>query len=139
MRRETVLIDSNVLLDILTDDPEWGGWSFKTVNDLRRHARLAINVVIYAEISLAFPDADALDRALPKRLERLDIPYEAAFLAARCFLKYRKAGGVRMSTLPDFFIGAHATVAGMTLMTRDVSRYQTYFPDTALLCPQDRV
>ena len=135
--RGTILVDSNVLLDILTNDPKWGDWSYETVNELRRNETLAINAIIYAEISLAFTDVGELDRALPKFFKRLDIPYEAAFLAAKCFVQYRRAGGAKTSTLPDFFIGAHAAVAGMTLLTRDIARYRSYFPDTPLLCPDE--
>lgn len=133
--QKNILVDSNVLLDILTDDPKWGDWSFEAMLRHRRSATLAINAVIYAEISVSFEVAEALDGVLPSFVKRLDIPYEAAFLAAKCFVKYRRAGGVRTSALPDFFIGAHAAVSGMTLLTRDAARYRTYFPDIELVCP----
>lgn len=133
--RGTVLIDSNVLLDIVTDDPEWGEWSFSAVGEAASHRALAINAVIYAEVSVSFATAEDLERVLPASIERLDIPYAAAFLAGKSFRRYRKAGGLRTSTLPDFFIGAHAAVTGMALLTRDVLRYRTYFPELALISP----
>ena len=132
---DTLLVDSNVLLDVIGNDSEWGKWSFDAMARTKREYTLAINTVIYAEISVSFPSAEELDRVLPSALMRLDIPYEAAFLAGKCFLKYKRAGGAKRSTLPDFLIGAHAAVTGMPLLTRDITRYQTYFPSLALICP----
>ena len=97
---------------------------------------LVINQIIYAEVSIGFERIEELEAALPENLlERRAIPWEAAFLAGKCFVKYRRHGGTRNSTLPDFFIGAHAAVSGMALLTRDVSRYRTYFPKLTLICP----
>ena len=97
---------------------------------------LVINPIVYAEVSIGFDRIEDLDGALPADIiERRPIPLEAAFLAGKCFLKYRRRGGPRQSTLPDFFIGAHAAVEGMTLLTRDAARYRTYFPRLKLICP----
>jgi len=130
-----VLVDSNVLLDVMTEDERWFGWSSST---LARHADervLAINPVIYAEVSIRFDRIEDLEGALPPSLfERLPIPWEAAFLAGKCFVRYRRRGG-RRSTLPDFFIGAHAAVAGIPLITRDPSRFRTYFPTLHVIAP----
>jgi predicted nucleic acid-binding protein len=132
-----ILVDSNVLLDVMTEDQNWFDWSSNT---LQRHADediLCINPVIYAEVSIRFESIEELEAALPVALiERLPIPYEAAFLAGKCFMNYRRRGGTRLSTLPDFFIGAHASVEGMPLVTRDAARYHTYFPKLRLIAPQ---
>jgi len=132
-----VLVDSNVLLDVMTEDEQWLAWSSDV---LERHGEediLCINPVIYAEVSIRFEKIEELEAALPGELiERLPIPYEAAFLAGKCFVDYRRRGGRRLSTLPDFFIGAHAAVEGMPLITRDPKRYRTYFPKLHLVCPE---
>ncbi len=132
-----VLVDSNVLLDVMTEDPQWFGWSS---NVLREHADkddLCINPVIYAEVSIRFARIEELNEVLPEDIfERLPLPYEAAFLAGKCFVEYRKRGGTKNSTLPDFFIGAHAAVERMTLVTRDASRYRTYFPRLHVISPK---
>ena len=132
-----VLVDSNVLLDVMTEDPTWFEWSSGV---LERHAEediLCINPVVYAEVSIRFERVEELEAALPRELvQRLPIPYEAAFLAGKCFLEYRRRGGERLSTLPDFFIGAHAAVEGMPLITRDAGRYRTYFPGLRLIAPE---
>lgn len=134
--KDIVLVDSNVLLDVITDDPVWGDWASGVLNELSRASTLAINPVIYAEVSIRFQTIEELETTLPLNFfERLNIPYEAAFLAGKCFIKYKKLGGERTSTLPDFLIGAHAAVSGMSLLTRDVSRYKTYFPRLKLFCP----
>jgi len=131
-----VLVDSNVLLDVMTEDEEWFGWSSSTLEACAAESVLAINPVIYAEVSIRFERIEDLEAALPRGLiERLPIPWEAAFLAGKCFLRYRRRGGRRRSTLPDFFIGAHAAVAGMPLITRDASRYRTYFPTLDVIAP----
>ena len=131
-----VLVDSNVLLDVATEDPTWGPWSSAALEHVADEAVLVINAVIYAEVSIGFPAIEELDQALPEGLfRREDIPYEAAFLAGKCFLDYRRRGGSRTSPLPDFFIGAHAAVAGFRLLTRDASRYRTYFPKLELIAP----
>ena len=132
-----VMLDSNVLLDVLTEDPAWFGWSSRTLEECAQDHILVINPIIYAEVSIGFDRMEDLDAALPENLiERRPIPLEAAFLAGKCFLKYRRRGGRKRSTLPDFFIGAHAAVEKMTLVTRDAARYRTYFPRLRLISPE---
>ena len=131
------MVDSNVLLDVLTEDPAWFEWSSRSLQECAQDHILVINPIIYAEVSIGFDRIEDLDAALPERtVERRPIPLEAAFLAGKCFLKYRERGGEKRSTLPDFFIGAHAAVEKMTLLTRDASRYRTYFPRLRLLSPE---
>jgi hypothetical protein len=130
------LVDSNVWLDILTVDPVWFEWSSRAMESCAAAGRLCINPIIYAEISIRFTDIGDLETALAGTLlERLPLPFPAAFLAGKAFLAYRKRGGVRTATLPDFFIGAHAAVAGLRLLTRDGLRYRTYFPTVELIAP----
>lgn len=132
----TVFIDSNILLDVLTEDPKWFDWSSAALAAAADRNRLVINAVVYAEVSVRFSRIEDLEAALPPQLiEREAIPFEAAFLAGKCFQTYRRRGGARTSPLPDFFIGAHAAVAGYDLMTRDVGRYETYFPSLGLIGP----
>ncbi|MCA1695520.1 MAG: type II toxin-antitoxin system VapC family toxin [Actinobacteria bacterium] len=127
------LVDSNVLLDVLTEDEVWLEWSSVELARAADAGPLFINFVIYAEVSVRFSRIEDLDEALPRAdYERLDLPWEAAFLAGKAFLEYRRNRGTRSSTLPDFFIGAHAAVARLRLLTRDPSRYRTYFPTIAL-------
>ena len=131
-----VLVDSNILLDVLTGDPKWSAWSGETLAEIGDTARLAINAVIYAEISVRFSRIEDLDEALPASLvAREAIPVEAAFLAAKAFVAYRQRGGASATTLPDFFIGAHAAVAGYRLATRAPARYRSYFPAVELIAP----
>lgn len=131
-----VLVDSNVLLDVLTADPAWGEWSAAALAAAADESTLAINPIVYAEVSIGFERIEDLDDALPAdALQRLPLPWTAAFLAGKCFLAYRRAGGDRRSPLPDFYIGAHAAVAGMTLLTRDAARYTTYLPKLRLIAP----
>ena len=131
------LADTNVLLDIFTDDSTWRRWSEETVRDALLTGLVAINPIVYAETSLAFADTEALDRNLDALLlRRLPLPYAAAFQAGRAFLRYRRAGGARSSPLPDFFIGAHAESEDLTLLTRDAGRYRTYFPSVKLITPR---
>lgn len=131
-----VLVDSNVLLDVVTQDPRWGAWSAETLARVADEEILVINALVYAEVSIGFEAVEALEAALPTDLyRREDLPYEAAFLAGKVFLQYRQAGGVRRSPLPDFYIGAHAAVAGYALLTRDASRYRSYFPRLPLIAP----
>ncbi len=131
-----VLVDSNTLLDVLTEDPRWGRWSADALASQAERDVLAINAIIYAEVSVGFVRIEDLDAALPTPIfHRLALPWEAAFLAGKCFLAYRKRHGVRSSPLPDFYIGAHASVSGMTLLTRDAGRYRTYFPKLRLIAP----
>jgi predicted nucleic acid-binding protein len=131
-----VLLDANVLLDVLTDDAEWRSWSEEKILEVIETDQAAVNPIIYAELSAAYRTATELDRALSGwPVQRLPLPYEAAFPAAKAFLRYRREGGQRRSPLPDFYIGAHAMVAGLTLLTRDVPRYRTYFPKLRLISP----
>ena len=130
------LVDSNVLLDVMTSDARWFDWSSTALAEAADRGRLIINPVIYAEVSIRFSRIEALEEALPKNLfEREPIPYEAAFLAGKVFLAYRKRGGAKRSPLPDFFIGAHAALAGHQLLTRDVKRYRSYFANIDLIAP----
>ena len=132
-----VLVDANVLLDILTDDPRWRSWSENMLLAVTETDQAAVNPIIYAELGAAYHTAAELDRALSGwPFQRLPLPYEAAFPAAQAFLSYRRRGGQRRSPLPDFYIGAHAVVAGLTLLTRDALRYQTYFPKVRLISPE---
>uniref|UniRef100_A0A831UDT7 Type II toxin-antitoxin system VapC family toxin n=1 Tax=Geobacter metallireducens TaxID=28232 RepID=A0A831UDT7_GEOME len=131
-----VLVDSNVLLDVLEDDQEWYGWSAEHLARCAEDSVLAINPIIYSEVSIGFERVEDLEDALPiQAFERRPLPWEAAFLAGKCFLTYRRSGGIRRSPLPDFFIGAHALVEGMQLLTRDAARYRTYFPKLKLIAP----
>lgn len=131
-----VLVDSSVLLDILTEDPVWYPWSAAALAECAETSILALNPVIYAEVSVGFNRIEDVEEALPTgAFIRLPIPWEAAFLAGASFLRYRKAGGAKRSPLPDFFIGAHAVVERMTLVTRDPARHRTCFPGLRLISP----
>lgn len=131
-----ILFDTNVLLDIATADPIWLSWSERQFRAAVAKGTILIDPIIYAELAPAFSTKDDLDRWLdPAIFRRLPIPYGAGWLAARAFLKYRKTGGTKSSPLPDFYIGAHAEVKGLSLVTRDVGRYQTYFPNVSLITP----
>jgi predicted nucleic acid-binding protein len=131
-----VLVDSNVLLDLMTQDTQWFSWSAAALEGAADRFRLVINSIIYAEVSIRYSRIEDLDAALPKELvDREAIPYEAAFLAGKSFLAYRRRGGAKRSPLPDFFIGAHAAIAGYRLLTRDPARYRSYFPSVQLICP----
>jgi predicted nucleic acid-binding protein len=133
---DAVLVDSNVLLDVATSDPTWGHWSAEVLERTADASILVINPLVYAEVSIGFDAIEDLEAALPNDLyRREELPYEAGFLAGKCFLRYRRAGGQKRSPLPDFYIGAHAAVAGYRLLTRDATRYQTYFPNLALIAP----
>lgn len=129
-----VLVDTNVLLDIVQDDPDWGDWSQQQLEAASLRGRLAINAVIYAELSMAYERIEDLDRVVQQTgLHQLTIPREALFLAGKAFLQYRRRRGGRTGVLPDFFIGAHAAVTGTPILTRDVRRYRTYFPTVEIL------
>ena len=131
-----IMIDSNVLLDLMTEDMRWLSWSAEAVEKAADRFRLVINPIIYAEVSIRSSRLADLEAALPRTvLDREAIPYEAAFLAGKCFLAYRQQGGTKQSPLPDFFIGAHAAVAGYRLLTRDAARYRSYFPRLSLIAP----
>jgi predicted nucleic acid-binding protein len=132
-----VLVDSNVLLDVIKADPVWGAWSARTLADQLERGALVINPIVYAEIAFDFETIEAVDDLLPASdYDYAEIPREAAFLAARCHAQYRTAGGARAMILPDFLIGAHATVERMALLTRDARRYRSYFPGLRLICPE---
>jgi len=132
-----VLVDSNILLDIATKDSKWAAWSGQALAECAEHAALVINPIIYAEVSIGFQTIEALNAALPIRIYgRLQLPWEAGFLAGKCFLDYRKRGGQRSTPLPDFYIGAHAAIEQLALLTRDEARYRTYFPKVEVLAPQ---
>jgi predicted nucleic acid-binding protein len=131
-----VLIDSNVLLDVALEDPNWGAWSVERLAALGDEATLVINPVIYAELTPSYATPEDLDRAWPAtHLRREELPYTAAFLAGRMHQQYRMLGGTRDRTLPDFLIGAHAVVRGYRLLTRDARRYRTYFPKLEIITP----
>ena len=132
----SVLVDSNVILDVLTRDAAWESRSSRALLDAANRHRLVINVIIYAEVSVGFSRVEEFESVLPPVLEREPIPYRAAFLAGKVFSLYRRRSGTKLSPLPDFFIGAHAAVCGYALLTRDTSLYQTYFPDLSLITPQ---
>lgn len=131
------LVDSNVLLDLVTDDPVWADWSIRQLDAAAIKGPLTINGVVYAELSVRFQRIEALDEVLADSGITLEeVPRSALFLAGKVFQRYRAAGGIRNSVLPDFFIGAHAAVAGLPLLTRDIQRYKTYFPFINLIAPQ---
>lgn len=130
------MVDSNVLLDLMSEDTEWFAWSASALEDAAGRHRLVINPIIYGEVSVRYSRIEDLEDALPQSMfTREALPYEAAFLAGKCFLSYRQRGGAKTSPLPDFLIGAHAAIAGYELMTRDATRYRTYFPTLRLLAP----
>lgn len=132
-----ILVDTNVLLDVFTDDPAWADWSQHQLEAASLADRLAINGVIYAELSIRFERIEALEAALESAGVALaEIPRPALFLAGKAFLAYRRGGGSRTGVLPDFFIGAHASVAKIPLLTRDPRRYRTYFPAADLIAPE---
>lgn len=131
-----VLVDSNVLLDILTEDPRWFTWSSEALAREAEQAILVINPIVYAEVSVGFERLEELEAALPATMfQREALPWEAGFLAGKCFRTYRRRSGARRSPLPDLYIGAHAAVAGMALLTRDPARYRTYFPRLEVIAP----
>jgi hypothetical protein len=131
-----VLVDSNVLLDIATNDPIWFARSAEALAAVADEAPLVINPLIYAEVSIGFQRIEDVEEAIPPRLYRREqLPYDAAFLAGKAFLRYRRRGGLRTAPLPDFYIGAHAAVAGFRLLTRDPRRYRAYFPGVELISP----
>jgi hypothetical protein len=129
-----VLVDSNVLIDVSTADPVWGDWSSSTLAHWADRARLVVNPLIYAEVSVAYQSLEELESFLGE-IDREPLPWDAAFLAGKCFGLYRRRGGRKTSTLPDFFNGAHAAVQRYRLLTRDVRRYRGYFPTVELIAP----
>lgn len=131
-----VLVDANVLLDVLTDDPKWYAWSAERLDACAARAELCINPIVYAEVSVGFARIEELDDALPPdAFTRLGLPWEAGFLAGKAFVRYRRSQGSRTSPLPDFYIGAHAAIDGMALLTRDTKRFRAYYPTLELICP----
>ena len=130
------LVDSNVLLDLFTEDRAWLAWSQAALAAAFDVGPVLINPIIYAEVSVGFERIEELEDALPAQIERENLPWEAAFLAGKCFLEYRGRGGERRSPLPDFYIGAHAVVTGRALLTRDSTRYRTALPALTLVSPQ---
>ena len=132
-----LLVDTNVILDVIQDDPKWAGWSQTQLDIASLRDAPVINPVIYAELSLAFRRIEEIEAMLTKAGLRVEpIPHEALFLAGKVFLQYKRRGGTRSGVLPDFFIGAHAAVVGAPLLTRDTSRYLTYFPKLELIAPR---
>lgn len=131
-----VLVDSNVILDVATRDAAWEAWSSEALARAADQAVLVINPIIYAEVSIAFGRIEDLEDALPADIFRRDgLPWEAAFLAGRSFLSYSRRGGTKSTPLPDFYVGAHAAIAGFRLLTRDARRYRNYFPRLELITP----
>jgi predicted nucleic acid-binding protein len=131
-----LLVDTNVLVDVLQDDPQWAAWSIAQLRAQSQLHALAINPVIYAELSLSYATVEALDKVVDTmQLEIHPIPRPALFLAGKAYLQYRRRGGGKAQVLPDFFIGAHAALEGWTLLTRDASRFRTYFPGLNVIAP----
>lgn len=130
------LVDSNILIDIFTDDPDWADWSANALITSGAEGTVGINPIVYAEISVAFEVEEQFEKALQKLgLSLWELPYPAGFLAGKAFLSYRSKGGERRSPLPDFYIGAHAVTSELNLLTRDYQRYRTYFPTAKLIHP----
>lgn len=133
-----VLVDSNVLLDLILKQGPWYEWSRQQFRDLANRHTIIINPIIYAELSVGFDRIEDLDDLLSgSMIEREDLPWDAAFLAGKCFLQYRKRGGAKTAPLPDFYIGAHATIHDYMLLSRDKGRYTSYFPKINLISPEN--
>ena len=131
-----LLVDTNVLVDVLQNDPQWADWSIAQLRAQAQLHQLVINPVIYAELSLSFSTFEALDRVVATmELAMHEVPRPALFLAGKAYLQYRRRGGGKAQVLPDFFIGAHAAVEGWPLLTRDASRFRTYFPSLEVIAP----
>jgi predicted nucleic acid-binding protein len=131
-----VLVDSNVILDVFLDDPAWADWAESALEKYSYDATLLINAIIYSEVSIGFERIEELEAAVARAgFQLVEIPKEALFLAGKVFLQYKKRKGIKMTTLPDFFIGAHAAVLDIELITRDVKRYRSYFPTVRLIAP----
>lgn len=131
-----MLVDTNVLVDVLENDSEWADWSVAQLRAQAQIHRLVINPIIYAELSLTFSTVEALDDLLAAmQIPVQEIPKPALFLAGKAFVQYRRQGGTKSNVLADFFIGAHAAVAGLPVLTRDVRRYESYFPTVRLIAP----
>lgn len=135
-RRAVTLVDTNVFVDVWSNDPRWGSWSARALERTAARGPLAINPIIYNELCLGFERETELDSVLTSAgVRRLPLPYDAGWPAAQAFAAYRQRGGGRRTPLPDFYIGAHAVVEGLTLLTRDAARYRTYFPRLKLIAP----
>lgn len=131
-----LLVDTNVLLDLVTDDPDWSEWSLARLEEAALAGPILINDVVYAETSLRYERIEDLDAMIALAgIEMATTPRAALFLAGKAFKRYRAAGGTRTGVLPDFFIGAHAAVEGLPLLTRDASRYRSYYPNIRLIAP----
>ena len=131
-----ILVDTNVLLDVLQDDPKWAEWSQQQLETVSLSDSLAINAVIYSELSMAFERIEELEAVMAEASLTLEpIPREALFLAGKAFLAYRRRQGTKQGVLPDFYIGAQAAVNGWPILTRDVGRYRSYFPTVRLVAP----
>ena len=131
-----LLVDTNVLVDVLEDDPEWANWSVGQLRAQSKIHKLAINPIIHAELSTVFSTVEMLDGTLANLgLAMIEIPRPALFLAGKAFLRYRRRGGSKTNVLGDFFIGAHAAVSGFPILTRDTRRYSAYFADVRLIAP----
>ena len=131
-----LLVDTNVLVDVLENDPEWADWSIGQLRAQSKVQRLAINPIIYSELSLTFSTVEALDKAIENMgLSVIEVPRPALFLAGKAFVRYRRQGGTKSNVLGDFFIGAHAAVSGHAILTRDTRRFAAYFPSVKLIAP----
>ena len=131
-----IFVDSCILLDLFTDDPNWADWSEKILDQYSQTNTLYINSIVYTEVSIGFNKIEEVEKAISLLgMKVLEIPREALFLAGKVFLKYRKNKGTKNSSLPDFFIGAHAIVSNFNLITRDSTKYKIYFPQLKLICP----
>ena len=132
-----LLVDTNVLVDVLEDDPQWADWSIGQLRAQSKIHRLAINSIIYSELSLTFSTVEALDETIDDLgLVMIEMPRPALFLAGKAFVRYRRQGGTKTNALGDFFIGAHAAVSGHAVLTRDTRRYASYFPSVMLVAPR---
>jgi len=135
-----LLVDTNVLVDVLEDDPHWADWSIHQLRTQARVHKLTINPIIYAELSTTFSSVEVLDQTVDELgLQMTAMPRAALFLAGKAFVRYRHLGGVKLNVLGDFFIGAHAAVSGLPILTRDTRRYQSYFPNVRLISPESLV
>ena len=128
------LVDTNILLDVISQDKVWATWSEDALRNAAERSTLTINPIIFAEVSMKFARIEDADEALVE-FAREPLPYEAGFLTGKAFLAYRKRGGAKRSPMPDFYVGAHALVAGMVLLTRDAARYRSYFPNLTIIAP----
>lgn len=131
-----LLVDTNVLVDVLEDDPQWADWSIQQLRFQSKIHRLVINPIVYSELSLTFSTVEVLDQTIAGLgLAMIEIPKPALFLAGKAFVRYRRQGGTKSNVLGDFFIGAHAAVSGLQILTRDTKRYRSYFPSVVLVAP----